>query len=133
MKQSSPPGELFPSENVPKPSKKANTSKAEEIYLAYPRKKKRPDAIRAILKAMESHDPEMLLSKTKEYATAITWQEKRFIPYPATWFNGEEFNDDPAEWKQPNGNGTCSKSPQTPPPPSPDSKRKGPEITLKRK
>lgn len=74
---------------------------AEQIYQEYPRKVAKQDAIKAIKKALKRNDPEMILRKVKEYAEAITWQESRFIPYPATWFNSERFNDDPAEWRQP--------------------------------
>jgi hypothetical protein len=74
---------------------------AENIYEAYPRKTGRATAIKAILRAMKTHDPAFLLERTKAYAGAIHWQDRQFIPHPATWFNGERFNDDPKEWDDP--------------------------------
>jgi hypothetical protein len=74
---------------------------AEDIYQAYPRKEKKPRALSAIAKAMKKCTPALLLERTKAYAAAIAWQDRQFIPHPATWFNDEQFNDDPAEWQQP--------------------------------
>ena len=81
-----------------------DTEMAAAIYGAYPRKKARPQAIKAIVKAMATNPGDWLLAKVQEYASAITWQEPRYIPYPATWFNSESYNDDPREWQQPSGN-----------------------------
>lgn len=68
---------------------------AETIYEAYPRKKARPDAIRAIKKALKSVGYTDLLTKTQKYATAVKESQKElsYVPYPATWFNREEYND----------------------------------------
>lgn len=82
-------------------SSKAEQDQAEAIYQAYPRREKKPDALKAIRKAMSSHAPDFLLERTQAYAAAIGWQERKFIPHPATWFNAEQFNDDPEEWKSP--------------------------------
>lgn len=77
-------------------------TQAEAIYQAYPRKAKKPEALKAIRKAMRTHSPEFLLEKTQAFAAAITpWQERQFIPHPATWFNAEQFNDDSDDWKPP--------------------------------
>lgn len=83
-------------------SKRSNQDAiAEAIYQAYP-KKVAPDAARkAIKKALKKIDGETLLKRTREYAAAIVWKERQFIPNPATWFNRESFNDDPAEWDSP--------------------------------
>jgi hypothetical protein len=82
-------------------SSKATQLQALAIYDAYPRKEAKPEALKAILKAMAAHSPDLLLERTKSFAAAIVWQERQFIPYPATWFNREQFNDDPENWKQP--------------------------------
>jgi hypothetical protein len=82
---------------------------AELIYQVYPRKAAKKNGIKAILKAMKENNPDFLLERTKAYASAIGWKERRFIPHPATWFNGESFNDDPDEWKQPVTNGAKPK------------------------
>ncbi len=101
------PGETFlalDGANSAPPTKKrevTNTDQAEAIYQAYPRKEKKPRALEAIIKAMSKNDPAFLLEQTKAYAAAITWQERHLIPHPATWFNDQQFNDDPENWKQP--------------------------------
>jgi hypothetical protein len=83
------------------PSKKRQQEMAEAIYQAYPKHEAKPPALAAIRKAMRSHNPEFLLERTRAYATAISWQERQYIPLPATWFNQERFNDDPENWKPP--------------------------------
>jgi DNA-binding transcriptional MocR family regulator len=88
----------------PKDEKPSLESIAAEIYEAYPRKAKKPEAIDSIQKAMKKNQPDFLLERVTAYAKAIHWQERRFIPHPATWFNSEQFNDDPEEWKQPSTN-----------------------------
>jgi len=73
----------------------------EVIYQAYPRKKKPKDALKAIAKAMHEVGPERLLERTKAFAAAVApWpaSERKFIPYPATWFNAGGYDEDPREW-----------------------------------
>lgn len=69
-----------------------------QIYNAYPRKVARKDALAAIEKSLKKITPEKLLELTKQYANAIGTPDQ-FTPHPATWFNGERFNDDPKTWK----------------------------------
>jgi len=79
---------------------------ALEIYEAYPRKVAKPAAIRAIIGALDKTPLEELLAKTNAYASAVAqWNddEKQFIPHPATWFNQERYNDDPATWAKKGG------------------------------
>jgi len=82
---------------------KTNTDEVvEEIYQAYPRKVAKPDALKAISRALKRgiKAPD-LLAKTQAYAgTVANWPEadKTFIPHPASWFNRERYNDDPATW-----------------------------------
>ncbi len=88
---------------VQKQNKKESANKSrgecEAIYDAYPRKVAKPEALRAIQKAIQrGTSAEVLLERAKKYATT-TDLEQRFIPHPATWFNQERFNDDPATWK----------------------------------
>lgn len=87
---------------------KVKKESAEEIYAAYPRKVAKPNAIKAILKALCKIAPDELLAKTKAYAqTVAEWSDeyKDYIPHPATWFNQERYNDNPETWKRhENGN-----------------------------
>ncbi len=81
-----------------------------KIYDAYPKKLGRKDAIAAIEKALVKIDFEKLLGLVNQYAEAVKEKDFQFVPYPATWFNGEHFFDDPAMWsmKPPVQNGTAS-------------------------
>ena len=69
----------------------------EQIYQAYPRRRDKKAARKAIMKAMWDHEiplpltrrPAFVLEATRRYAKFVsdraTPQDK--IPYPATWFN----------------------------------------------
>ena len=97
----------------PRKSEAEAITQAEAIYQAYPRKVKRPEALKAIRKAMSAHAPKFLLERTQAFAAAITpWQERQFIPHPATWFNAEQFNDDPEDWKPPSQSRTAKPRPK---------------------
>lgn len=82
---------------------------AESIYSAYPKKVARPEALKAIGKALESFPFERLLDRTQAYAKARNGNLD-FVPHPATWFNNHQFNDDPATWS-PNGENGKQKIP----------------------
>lgn len=74
---------------------------AEAIYKAYPKKIAKAAALKAIGKALAKTAPEKLLTATLSYAAAVEkWpdDDKRFIPYPATWFNRGSYEDDPQNW-----------------------------------
>jgi len=78
---------------------------AEAVYEAYPRKVSRPKAVAAINAASErcKIDLASLLEKTKQLAEVWSGASKddlSFCPHPATWFNQERFNDDPATWRR---------------------------------
>lgn len=70
---------------------------AEQIYREYPLKAKKPHALRAINSAMKKTDPARLLEITKAYAKRRNG-DLNFVPHPASWFNGEMYNDDPSTW-----------------------------------
>lgn len=87
---------------------------AHDIYACYPRKVAARDALEAITKAMTRCAPAILIERTKAYHEAcMLWPtpERHFIPYPATWFNRDSYNDDPTTWQRtetsgkPSGNG----------------------------
>jgi hypothetical protein len=72
-------------------------------YAIYPRKEKRPSALKAYFKAMSggqiSHETLMI----KTVAFAASWAkrlekkpaDKQFIPLPASWLNEERYADEP--------------------------------------
>jgi hypothetical protein len=76
---------------------------ADQIYAAYPRKEAKTDALKAIVKAMERDAPADILTATEGYAEAVgRWHpdDRRFVPHPATWFNGSRYQDDPVTWER---------------------------------
>ena len=73
-------------------------SEIQEIYSAYPRKVGKAEALRKINMAGRKYSFEFLIGKVREYAKATNGKDKQYIPYPATWFHQERFNDDPSEW-----------------------------------
>lgn len=74
------------------------SAEAEEIYSLYPRKEARADAIKAIEKALRKTSAEVLADAVRAFGEAVKGQEVRFIPHPATWFNGERWTDDRTTW-----------------------------------
>ncbi len=74
-------------------------TKEEEIYRVFPRKVAKPEALKAISKALTKVPFDELISKTQAFATARNG-DIQFCPHPATWFNQERYNDDPVTWVQ---------------------------------
>lgn len=77
----------------------------EDIYKAYPRKVGKAAALKAIAKALRTSDrsPTGMLQVTKQYADAVAkWpaEDRKFIPFPATWFNQGRYDDNPTEWRR---------------------------------
>jgi DNA-binding Lrp family transcriptional regulator len=71
----------------------------EEFYEAYPRKAKRPDAQRAWEKSIKRADADHIIRRATAYRdNPIPEHKKTFIPYPATWLNGDMFNDPLPDW-----------------------------------
>jgi hypothetical protein len=94
----------FPPETAKKAKRNPSVDalEAQQIYSAYPRKVAPSDALKAIAKAIaKGKTPAHLLERTNAYAAATAlWakDELRFIPHPATWFNGGRYDDDPKTW-----------------------------------
>jgi hypothetical protein len=74
-------------------------AKATEIYESYPRKAAKPAGMAAIVRAMVKHDADFLLERTQLFARTCNIPLE-YIPYPATWFGREQFNDDPSTWRR---------------------------------
>lgn len=84
----------------------------EAWWLAYPRREAKGDAYEAWIKAgkrvrtkhnLDSHKAaELLLQKAIEYtnSTRGKWPLVK-LPHPATWLNGDRYEDDPESWKAP--------------------------------
>lgn len=102
--ETSPESENDTVETTPKAKEISEAEKqAAEIYKLYPRKAARPTAIKAILKALKAVGYTYLYTQTQKYAEAVKESQKEasYIPYPATWFNREEYNDDWSGLKSP--------------------------------
>jgi uncharacterized protein YdaU (DUF1376 family) len=82
----------------PKPKKSTNVDYTDDqclqIYQAYPKKVAKQEAFRAIAKALKKLPFDELLAKVKEYAAGTAGLNLQYIPNPATWFNGERWNDE---------------------------------------
>lgn len=88
-------------ETKPKLSKAELESKALEIYKTYPKKVSKVKALQAIIKALQIHEFDRLLERTSKYAQCVAnWPEDQlcFVPNPASWFNGGNFDDDERVW-----------------------------------
>ncbi len=69
-------------------------AEAEAIYKAYPRRVAKVDAIKSILKAFKEITPAELLDAVRKYALSCRGKDAKFIPHPATWFNGGRWADE---------------------------------------
>ena len=104
------PSFLEPSENTLglQPNKVADKS-AESVdfiafYNAYPRKVKRPTALRAHQAAVKRFGPETVMVGTQRWIAY--WKRNatatEFIPHPSTFLRADQFNDQPP-FESPNG------------------------------
>ncbi len=69
----------------------------EAFWINYPRKEAKAAARKAWPAAARKLDPERLAKAARYWAGlwADAGTPRQFIPYPATWLNGERWNDDP--------------------------------------
>jgi len=70
-------------------------STVDLLYDLYPRKASRPQALKAIRSALKRASFETIkagLTRWSEHWTRSN-TDKTLIPYPATWFNGDRWND----------------------------------------
>lgn len=66
-----------------------------EFYEAYPKKVKKPEALKAFFPAVEKVGFPRILEGARRYAEERRGQEKRYTLNPATWLNQECWNDEP--------------------------------------
>lgn len=95
------------SPNGDTPAPPALVPTVEDIYSAYPLKKERPQALKAIRAACKRHGAAFLLERTVAYAKTRNG-DLSFMPYPQKWFNREGYNDDPETWKTKHENTTST-------------------------
>lgn len=75
----------------------ASRAEIEAIYKAYPKKKAKLDALKAILRAISvsGKSPEWMLERTTAYALERAKEDPQYTPYPASWFNKGSYLDEP--------------------------------------
>jgi DNA-binding Lrp family transcriptional regulator len=91
-----------------KARRRFTAEQVEVIYQAYPKKRDRQDALKAISKALHEiagrngiADPvAWLLERVQAFAASPAGQRGQYTKYPATWFNKGSFDDDPNEWSR---------------------------------
>lgn len=68
----------------------------DEWYAAYPRKKAKQAAVRAWAKAVKLASPDEILAGLVRYNLHLDAnpEARQFIPHPATWLNGGQWEDD---------------------------------------
>lgn len=66
----------------------------DDWYSQYPRKVGKGQAVKAYRKARKSTDHRTLVDSLNAQIPALTAKGKEFIPHPATWLNGERWNDE---------------------------------------
>lgn len=84
-----------------KPLKNEALEEAMKVYEIYPRQVGKPKALTSIARCIKLYGFEVVFNGAKLFADA--WKQSartdiNFCPHPATWFNRESFNDDPASW-----------------------------------
>ena len=70
-----------------------------EFWKAYPRKKGKGDAFKAWKRIKELPDVSVLIAAVSGQRKSDQWKREggRFIPYPATWLNARQWEDEPEE------------------------------------
>lgn len=66
------------------------------FYSNYPKKRKRPDALKAYQSAEDLPDVQFLIDRVNAWKLTEDWTKDngKFIPYPATWLRGQGWLDD---------------------------------------
>jgi len=94
------------------PTAYVNVDQVQKLYDLYPRKREPIDAKKAIRKAISvvmAGDPDhpamsliealdYLAQRLTLYARSVQGSDKKFIPYPASWFSAGSFWDGDSEW-----------------------------------
>ena len=76
----------------------------DDFWAVWPRKESKKNALAAWAKAVKKIDAQSIVDAATAYASSPFVPEVRFVPYAATWLNGERWNDPlpsaPANGKQ---------------------------------
>lgn len=79
----------------PKPAKPEYPPQFEQFWTAYPRHIAKKTALKAWNAAIKRMTPEQIIENTQEFALSIKREGRaeRYIPHPATWLNGDRWQD----------------------------------------
>lgn len=84
---------------VPEPPAEPEPGEADfaRFWAAYARKDAKPAARKAWVKAARVHGAALLIAEARRWADlwAAAGTERRYMPHPATWLNGERWADEP--------------------------------------
>jgi uncharacterized protein YdaU (DUF1376 family) len=79
-------------------AKRAFDQRFATFWAAYPRRVKKPDALRAYTKAEERIGDDALAVILAGIERALPgWDDPKFIPHPATWLNACQWEDEPPQ------------------------------------
>ena len=67
----------------------------DEWYDAYPRKRGKGQAVKAYRAARKKASAQVLLDALVAQIPTLTAKGPNYVPYPATWLNGERWTDEP--------------------------------------
>ncbi|HET6870820.1 MAG TPA: hypothetical protein VFH80_33220, partial [Solirubrobacteraceae bacterium] len=67
----------------------------DEWYALYPRKRGRGQALKAYKAARKKVGADVLAARLTEQIPNLTARGPEYVPYPATWLNGERWDDEP--------------------------------------
>jgi hypothetical protein len=88
------PSPSLPITTIPAPD---GTAEFAEWYAAYPRKTDKGHARTAFKAARKKASFETLMDGVRRFANESKGTEPKFLAYPATWLNGERWEDEPAQ------------------------------------
>ncbi len=88
----------------------------EEFWSLYPKKASKGHALKAWRAATRTTDPRVILTGLRRQARALAGREPKFIPYPATWLNGQRWEDEAG----PTERSAWDRATQVLPPPPPE-------------
>lgn len=89
----------------PRPAKPGSDDDPDftRFWAAYPRRIGKGQARRAWTKAVKTTKPEAIIEAAGRFTAARGNEDPKFTPHPATWLNGERWNDTPEPELVPQG------------------------------
>lgn len=87
---------VTPSEAVSDTKKLSAIAQCENIYKAYPKRKDKASALKAIAKALKTKSYDDILGAVQRYAEKVSRDKTdlQYVKFPATWFNAGSYDDD---------------------------------------